>query len=402
MSRAAGAEAGLLGRGARVARVARVLLGTLAGLLLLSLSPAGAFAQNVDAERAVASYGAMQQNYYVPSAHLYRGGAQAYSYLWPFSQGLAATVALADVARSYRPAVVQLLGGLGDYWKPGTPGESPPSYGSYVTGSLGPGGVTYYDDDEWVGLQLVRIYRMTGERRLLLRAQEILRLAIYGWDLDPSHPCPGGVWWTQDPEFDTRNTVSNAPAAELGLELFELTGKRTFLAWGNRFYSWVRGCLLQPGGLYSDNVGLEGTIDPTVWIYNQGTMMGAETLLYRITHNPAYLEQAQQGAAATLQFFEAQRLEAQPSFFISIFLDNLRVFEATDSAISYRPALQEYADWAWESERDPQSGLFDFHHGPPEPLLEQASMVQIYAFLAAGPRLFLAPPHPHRARAAAR
>ena len=392
MPRPAAAEARLLGAARGLALRALALLALL-GALAAAPGASRALADTGNAAaRAVTSYEAMQRNYYLPAQHLYRGAPGRFSYLWPFSQALSATVGVAVLAPAYRAAIRDRLTGLADYW---TSSESPPSYSSYLGGS----GASYYDDNEWVGLQLVRIYRLTGNRRALARAQDILRLAIYGWDLDTSHACPGGVWWTQDPNFDTRNTVSNAPAAELGLELFELTGRRSFLGWGERFYTWVRGCLLQQAGLFSDNVGLEGAIDPTVWIYNQGTMLGAATLLYRITRDPTYLVQAQAGAAATLAYFEPQRLQSQPSFFISIFLENLRMFEATDSAISFRPALEQYAQWAWQSARDPSSGLFDFHRG--EPLLDQASMTQIYATLAAGEGLFLPPRHAHQARQAA-
>jgi len=340
----------------------------------------------------------MQQAYFLPYNHLYRGSPEQYSYLWPFSQALSAAVAMAGVQPAYLPAIWSLLGGLDHYWKAG----KPPSYGSYVTGSLGQGGTTYYDDDEWVGLQLVRIYRMTGDRRALTRAQQILRLAISGWDTDRAHPCPGGVWWTQDPTKRSRNTVSNAPAAELGLALFEITGKRLYLSWAERFYSWVRGCLLEPNGLYEDNVTLEGTTDPTIWIYNQGTMLGADTLLYRVTGQPVYLELAKRGAAAALEYFDEERLQGQPSFFVSIFLDNLLLFEATSPGGAYREAIQRYADWAWQTARDPATGLFHFGREARYALLEQASMVQIYAFLGSGQTWYVPPPNAHRLSARTR
>ncbi|HYM46186.1 MAG TPA: glycoside hydrolase family 76 protein [Solirubrobacteraceae bacterium] len=346
--------------------------------------------------RATTTFGAMQRAYYLPYHNLYRGWPEAYSYLWPFSQALSATVALAGVQPAYRVDMAALLNGLAHYWKAN---KSPPSYGSYVTGPLGPGGTTFYDDDEWVGLQLVRIYRLTGSRLALKQAQMIFRLVLYGWDRNAKHPCPGGVWWTQDPSVGTRNTVSNAPAAELGLYLYELTGNHSYLVWAQRFYAWVLTCLRDPeAGLYEDHVSLDGTLDSTFWTYNQGTMLGTETLLYRITRDPTYLRRAWQDASASLQHFDQASLQAQPSFFISIFLDNLRLLEVTSPGTAYSNAIQEYADWAWSARRDPATGLFSFNDGPGSALLEQASMIQIYAFLSWGPRWYLPPPHAHRLR----
>ncbi|HWX74733.1 MAG TPA: hypothetical protein VNZ05_05460, partial [Solirubrobacteraceae bacterium] len=77
----------------RVARssTACALGGTLLACALLAMAlPSRAGAQGVDAERALAAYAAMQQHYYLPYHHLYRGeeteSAQEYAYLWPYSQ----------------------------------------------------------------------------------------------------------------------------------------------------------------------------------------------------------------------------------------------------------------------------------------------------------------------------
>jgi len=48
-------------------------------------------------------------------------------------------------------------------------------------------------------------------------------------------------------------------------------------------YEWVRTCLVQPGGMYGDHIRLHGVIDPSLWSYNQGSMIGAGVLLYQAT-----------------------------------------------------------------------------------------------------------------------
>ena len=38
---------------------------------------------------------------------------------------------------------------------------------------------------------------------------------------------------------------------------------------------------LQSNGLYADSINRRGVIEPAYWSYNQGTMIGAGTLLYQ-------------------------------------------------------------------------------------------------------------------------
>ena len=61
--------------------------------------------------------------------------------------------------------------------------------------------------------------------------------------------------WRENTE---RNTVTTAPAAELGVELYRLTGNRQYLQFAEQAYEWVRTCLLEPNGLYADHISRHG------------------------------------------------------------------------------------------------------------------------------------------------
>lgn len=356
-----------------------------AGALSAGLGAARAGAQpDVSAERAAATYAAMQRQYYMPWHHLYRGeeteSAQEFAYLWPFTQTLAATTAIAGIpslATQYASAVRERVLGLRSYWNKRS---RPPGY---VSGVLAAGGgEKFYDDNEWIGLQLVRAYRMLGDRTLLSRAAAIFRLVVFGWDGSARHPCPGGVWWTQREGTFKRNTVSNAPGAELGLELYQLTRRAIYLKWARRMYHWVRVCLRETSGLYADNISLYGSIDRSIWIYNQGTMLGTEVLLYQVSGDAKYLARASEAASTTLAYFSPAQLEGQPPFFIAIFADNLLLLNALAPNPAYRAYLEEYANRVWSTLRDPASGLFDFHDREPTRLLQQAAMTQLFAYLS--------------------
>lgn len=383
-------------RGRRRLRAPCALAASLAAALAgAALLPARAGAQaETDAERALASYAVMQQQFYLPFNHLYRGeeteNAQEFAFFWPVTQALSATTAVAGIPAAgepYLPAVREHISGLRFYWN----GRSRP-HGYESNAVVDGGGWKYYDDNEWTGLQLVRAFRMLGDRSLLARAVELFALVVHGWDASRRDACRGGVWLNQRPGNDRRNTVSNAPAAELGLELYQLTHRAYYLQWARRMYHWVRTCLRESRGLYADNIDPYGAVEDTIWIYNQGTMIGAEVLLYQVSGNPAYLAAAQEDATTALRYFNRSELEQQPVFFVAIFADNLMRLNAVAPNARYRAYLQSYADREWNTYRNAQSGMFEFHEREVNLLLQQAAMTQLYAYLSWDGRWYEAPP----------
>ena len=259
---------------------------------------------------------------------------------------------------------------------------------------LGSGDRKFFDDNAWTGLALVQAYRLSGDPAVLARARQVFDFDVSGWDADASHAAPGGVWWSQqmpNPRFVHRNTVSTASTAELGLELYEATGRTEpgYLDWATRMYAWVDTYLRGSNGLYGDHVDLAGVVDPGELTYNQGTMVGAAVLLYRISHDSAYLARARTVADTSLEVFGPEF--SQPPAYNAVFFRNLLRLSAETGDERYRAAMQAYADQVWDTLRDPETGLFNFVYGrnrSPEPhrLLDQGAMLQIYAALALGAR----------------
>ena len=373
----------------------------LAGLQQPLSAAAAAPSTGSNAQRAVAAYDAMQRHFYQPQQHLYAGTFPAsgnpFSYVWPFSQAYAATVDMAGlpvIGSRYAADVADRATGLQLYWNPAPASHNPPSppappsppgYASGVMAPLGGGGDLFYDDNEWIGLASIQQYRMTGDAAALTRAQAIFQVVRYGWDPDPSHPFPGGTYWTQAPWSHDRNTISNAPGAELGLHLALLTGDRSAVADSRRMYDWVNGTLLAPNGLYWDHVDLKGTIEKTQWTYNQGVMLGAAALLGQATGDGAYLDRATQLAHQALDFYTAaNRLYTQDRIFGAIFFRNLLRLHSVRPDGGYRQAMQSYADRLWEAV-DPATGVLAVQPYKPVDLLDQAALVQLYALLAWDP-----------------
>lgn len=337
-------------------------------------------------ERAIDAYQAMQRYFADSHDELYQDrdpGPGGYSYLWPFSQALAATIDVASlpvVGRRYFPDVGLRLAGLEHYWNRRS---RPPGYDSGVRGRLGGGGDQYYDDNGWVGLELLRAHELTRQVDPLHRAGLVFTFIASGWDTSPSRPAPGGVFWAKTLWCRDRNTASTAPGALLALRLYDYTGLEEYITWAERMYDWVRSTLLSPEGLYWDHIDLSGQIERTFWSYNQGVMIGAGVRLAQATGDATYLAQAEQTAAAAMNFYgEGDRLDAQGAGFNAIFFKNLLLLDRVSPNPAYRELMAEYAERVWQTWRHPTRGLFQFEPGRPPELLHQAAMVQIYATLA--------------------
>jgi hypothetical protein len=231
--------------------------------------PATPTNRGVYARRAQESYAALQRYFYDPEHSLYLGtyprvGGNPWAYVWPFSQAMIGTQAMAGlpgVGKNYVDDVEDRYDALELYWNEET--ADPPGYDSYLRPPLGHGGDIFYDDNEWNALGRIQRHYMTpgGHPAGLDRIAEVFDLVVYGWDTNPDHPAPGGVFWTQADWSDDRNTVSNAPGAQVGLHLYRATGDEYYLDWSIKMYEWVRGCLLAPNGLYWDNINLDGETD---------------------------------------------------------------------------------------------------------------------------------------------
>ena len=287
-----------------------------------------------------------------------------------------------------------------------------PSYASDVIGSRF-GGDRYYDDNAWVGLALVQLERLRPDLGHAERAAALFRFAAGGWDARADVPSPGGVFWVEQRRGaglanHDRNTVSNAPNAQLGLHLAELApggagsdGEGHAYARAHDMYAWVN-VTLDAGradgapatGLFYDKVRGDGTVDETLWTYNQGSMIGANVLLARQPaadpgpglRGATYLARAEAIAAKALRRYAGAYERQPPAFNAILFRNLLQLHAATGDAElreRIRGAMGTYADTAWATHRD-RHDRFRFGGGGPT-LLDQSAMVQVYALLAWDP-----------------
>jgi hypothetical protein len=345
-----------------------------------------------DPARALVAFDAMQRAYYIKGSGLYDG--EPFSYLWPFSQALAATVSVAYIPHlgiSLDKELHELLTGLDSYLDTTNSGapegiytSTLPAFDGTVAPPAGPGGAKYYDDNDWIAIELVRLYQLTHSTAFLGSAEGIMAFEMAGWQESPELACPGGIPFSNDAEDNERNTTTTAPASELATLLYGITHDAEYLSFAEKAYEWVRNCLLETSNLYADHINRKGLVTSTLWSYNQGSMMGAGTLLYQATGNAAYLYQARQTAKAALEYFTAERLGSEDPFFVSVYFRNLLYLDSVTHDPPGPSIAQAYVNYAWEHWR-----LSDdvFVSGSPATaeLLDQAAIVQIYALLSTPP-----------------
>jgi hypothetical protein len=334
--------------------------------VLVAATPVSADTTSLESARASSSYVAMRQ-------YLDLGRSD----LWAFSQALAASLELAALpgGAAYRADVRTGIAALDRYT--GLDG----AYESAPNPPFGDGGPEYYDDNEWVALDLLRAAELLGDPVALTRARQLFTFVTTGWDRDPRHGCPGGIFWTRDPRNGDRNAVTTANGALLALGLYRRTGSQPYLDWATTMYGWVTRCLVSPDGLVFDHRGVDGSLNTAVWSYNQGAMIAAGVGLYHATGRRIFLRHARIVARAALDYYTRTGWAGQPACFVAIFFRDLRLLDQVRPDRRYGDAARQYADARWLDGRDPTTGLFA-GTGSDAPLLEQAGMVQIYAGLA--------------------
>jgi hypothetical protein len=327
--------------------------------LLMLVSPVHAAPQS-DTDRAVSSYVAMER-YLFDGA----GGGYRETQAWPISQAVSATIAVASIPGASTDAAA--------YARTGFDQLVPLRQGSLYQAEAGAS--IYYDDNEWIAQDLLDWNAFRRDPASVASAEAIFAGIVKAWDDDTSTPCTGGVYWTTASDVRDRNTVSTANGALVGLRLYALTHRPVFLYWSRRMLDWVNECMLAPNGLYWDHVAADGTVDRREWSYNQGSPIAAYVLLYETTRDRSALARAEQLADGTLSAFSGAWLSEPPQF-AAIFFRHILDLAADDGRSQYVAAAQSYADAAWDTLRDPQTGLLSTG------LLGQAAFVQLYAHLA--------------------
>lgn len=211
-------------------------------------------------------------------------------------------------------------------------------------------GQRFYDDNAWVGLAFLQRHLFTGGTRSRQRAKEIDEFVWSGLD-----PEAGGILWVEG--GDTLNACSTGAGALL----------HTLVGGDIRPCLRFLGELRNSDGLVRDHVRADGTVEPSVYSYNQGLLIAA-------AERSGRMDLAREAAEAGDAYFTAQRLWDQPLAFNAIYAKaRLRLGRA--------PAIEQYAARLAERGRDDQgwytrAGRYDDGH-----VLDTAGALQIMTLL---------------------
>ena len=227
-------------------------------------------------------------SYAIEGSDLFReengaGTSSQVAYNWSVGVMLSAMVSAAEVEPARKAALVRYANATRIYWNPAGP---VPGYDVLPM----PKPVDrYYDDNAWMVLALVDVYRLTRDRKYLGWASEAMAYVMSGAD----EKLGGGICWRESDRGASKNTCSNAPSAAALLALYEVDLSPERLRSAQDLYEWTYKTLRDPAdGLMWDNISADGSIGKAKWSYNTALMIRAATCLYRFTKKPAYRDEA--------------------------------------------------------------------------------------------------------------
>lgn len=314
-----------------------------------------------------------------------------YSYLWPYSGTFSAVNALFETTqdKKYHQLLDErVLPGLNEYFDTA---RTPNAYSSYVKSA--PVSDRFYDDNVWLGIDFTDTYQLTKDKKYLDKAAMIWNFIESGTD----DLLGGGIYWCEQKK-ESKNTCSNAPGSVFALKLFKATNDSTYLKKGKALYDWTKEHLQDSTDyLYFDNVRLDGKIGKAKFAYNSGQMMQSAALLYQLTDNPVYLEEAQNIAKECYNYFftdfntnsgeSFKMIKKGDVWFTAVMLRGFIELYHLDKNKTYIDAFDKSLSYAWENARD-EKGLFHTdlsgnNKDDKKWLLTQAAIVEMYGRLAA-------------------
>lgn len=150
----------------------------------------------------------------------------------------------------------------------------------------------YNDDIMWLVIAYTRAYMLTGIGEFLDYAKENFHVA---WERSYDDALGGGLWWRTDRQC--KNACICGPGSIAACLLGKVTGDERYFEGAASVMDWVFKTLFEPDtGRVYDCINIDGSINRWASTYNQGTFIGACTLLWEHTGDEKYLNYAKKAA----------------------------------------------------------------------------------------------------------
>lgn len=232
----------------------------------------------------------------------------------------------------------------------------------------------FYDDNEWIAIALMDAYQRTHNKQYLEVSKMIYRFLLTGHD----QVAGGGFYW-EEGNFKSKNTCSNGPGILVALRLYQATKQKSYLDTAISVYNWTKKNLLSPKGVYFDNINLPSLkIDSALYTYNAGTMLQSGVVLYNITHNKKYLDDAIAVADASVkQFYKNGKLSGSYWFNAVLIRGYMELYKIEKDKKRLQFIIDD-ANRIWNEERDEKNLL---GKKKIKNLIDQSAMIEIYARL---------------------
>jgi hypothetical protein len=293
-----------------------------------------------------------------------------YSYLWPLC-GLIQAANEVEACAGRTGFFDSVLQSIQAYYDPLAPAAS---YGSYIVKEKKDD--RFYDDNQWIGIACLDAYERTKNEKYLQQGLLVYRFMMTGFDTISG----GGLYW-KEKDNTTKNTCSNGPGVLVALQLYNATGKKTYLDTAILLYNWTKKNLLSHEGVYYDNIKLPSRkIDKRAYTYNTGTMLQSSAMLYKITKEKKYLEHAEELAEGSLKFFFIKNRFPGHYWFNVVLLRGYIDLYKVNGKRKFITAMEQDAEAIWQNERDSNDLIGKKER---KELLDQAAVMEIFARLAA-------------------
>lgn len=215
-----------------------------------------------------------------------------------------------------------------------------------------------YDDMMWWIISLARAYEITKDQKFLDAAKAGFS---YVWD-NAYDPVDGGMRWSW--KVAGKNACINYPTVIAGVTLFNITKNQDYLDKAANIYGWSRTNLFDAAsGRVADHKIGQNPPGFEDYTYNQGTCIGAATLLYKATGTAAYLNDAKLAADYTKNkmsdkdgILPAEGDWNEQGVLKAIFAQYIHLLVKEGGQTQYLDWIHKNINMAW-SNRDQKRGL---------------------------------------------